>query len=143
MAPVSAARVRRRERLRWFLAGLGILAYLLLLTWERVELKERSGRIEELESTLQEKRTDRALLRLELDRKAGYLAVQEAAQEWGMRPVQAHQRFLLASAETPAPAATAHHSTIGHLAELLRRGVSGVAQARPSSREGTGAPTRR
>jgi hypothetical protein len=141
MVPVHG-RVRRREGLRWFLAGLGIFVYLLLLTWERVELKERSGRIEALESTLQEKRTDQALLQLDLDRKAGYLAVQAAAQEWGMRPAEAHQRFVLAAVEMPATPAQPR-STIGHLAEQLRRSVGGVAQARPSRREVSDAPARR
>lgn len=140
MVPTGFGKARRRQSLRWFFAGLGIFVYLLLLTWERVELKERNGRIEMLERTLQERQTDAALLRLDLDRKAGYLAVQNAAEEWGMRPVEAHQRVLLAAVEQPGAPEPASRSAPGLFVDQIRRGLSGVAQAVPSSREESDAP---
>jgi hypothetical protein len=123
---------------------MGIFVYLLLLIWQRVELRERNGRIEDLEQDLQELRTDAALLELELDRRAGYLVVQDTAEEWGMRPAASHQRFVLASITRPASSEPSEASGLGALAEQIRTSLSGgVAQARPSESGEPDAPAPR
>jgi hypothetical protein len=123
---------------------MGIFFYLLLLIWQRVEVRERNGRIEDLEQSLQELRTDAALLGLELDHKAGYLVVQDTAQGWGMRPAATHQRFVLASISEPAASEPSPASGLGSLAEQIRKSLTGgVAQARPSESGETDAPAHR
>lgn len=135
MASSTDRQIGRRGDLRWFLVILGFFAYLMLLTWERVEHRERSGRIENLELTLQEKQTDEALRRVELKRKTGFLAVQAIADDLSMTPAGDHQCFLLAATTQPAledaPAGPFHAAS--QLTTRILRG--GVAQAGPSSNE--------
>jgi hypothetical protein len=122
--------------LRWLLLILGILAYLLVLIWERVEQRERSSRIESLESTLQQKRTDEALRQVELERLTGFLAVREIAENHGMSASSANQCFLLAAEEQPATAEplTSPFQAVSQWVTRTLRG--GIAQARPSASEG-------
>ncbi len=125
--------IGRRGDLRWFLVILGFFAYLMLLTWERVEHRERSGRIESLELTLQEKETDEALRRVELKRKTGFIAVQAIAIDLEMTAASNHQCYLLAEYARPVEdevPASPFHTASQWTTRILR---GGIAQAGPSS----------
>jgi hypothetical protein len=128
--------ISHRGDFRWLLLVLGIVAYLLVLVWERVEHRERSSRIESLESTLQQKRTDEALRLVELERVTGYLAVQDIAQERGMSVASVNQCFLLATEVQPATAelGISPFQAVSQWVTRTLRG--GIAQARPSASEG-------
>ena len=128
--------ISHRSDLRWFLLVLGILAYVLVLIWERVEHREHSSRIESLESTLQQKQTDEALRRVELERMTGFLAVQEIVHDRGMTTASTNQCFLLASEEQPATAelAISRFQAVSQWVTRTLRG--GIAQARPPASEG-------
>ena len=128
--------ISHRSDLRWFLLVLGILAYLLVLIWERVEHRERSGRLESLEFTLQQKQADETYHRVELERLTGFLAVQEIAREREMTVASANQCFLLAAEEQPAPAepAIGPFQAVSQWVTQTLRG--GIAQAEPSASEG-------
>jgi hypothetical protein len=128
--------ISHRSDLRWFLLVLGILVYALVLIWERVEHRERSSRIESLESTLQQKRIDGALCHMELERLTGFLAVQGVALERGMTTASPNQCFLLAPEEQPAPvelAISPYQAASRWVTRTLR---GGIAEARPSASEG-------
>jgi hypothetical protein len=124
---------RRRGDLRWFLLIVSFFAYLLLLTWERMEVKERSTRIESLEQTLQQKLTDQALLKVELARKTGFIAVRHVAETRGLRPAELQQRFLLAADWRTSPPAQ-DKGPFRMVMDWLTQSISGgVAVARPSA----------
>jgi hypothetical protein len=128
--------IMHRSDLRWLLLVCGVLAYLLLLIWQRTEHRERRSRIESLEHSLQQKQTDEALLSVKLDRMTGFLAVQGITQTRGMTAASENQCFLLAAEEPPATpelAAGPFEAVPQWITRTLR---GGIAQARPSASEG-------
>lgn len=129
--------LRQRRDLRWFLVILGFFAYLLLLTRERMEVKERASRIEILERSLQELKTDVALRNVALERLTGFPEVREMAERIGMRAADDGQRFLLATVQRPDPQETSR-DPLQVVANWFTQGISGgVAEAMPSA-TGTG-----
>jgi len=66
MAAARHHRPRRPADLRGIVLLVGFFSFLLLLTWERLAIKETSGRIERLERHLQSLETDEAILRTRL-----------------------------------------------------------------------------
>jgi hypothetical protein len=139
-----------RLGLRLGLAALALFSYFLCLAGERIELKERNGRIETLEQTLQESRSDEAFLRVTIERECNYAEVHRLARDkWGMDVADRNQRIMVASDESqPAlPVAAVEPATqAGFLAtaeRVTRIFRENVAQARPSKLEGgDGSPTR-
>jgi hypothetical protein len=125
--------LRQRTDLRWFLAILGFFAYLLLLTSERMEVKERSGRIEDLERALQEKKTDVALRQVELERLTGFPAVQRIAEQLDMQPASDRQRILLAMDRSTDPEESPR-DLFRFVTDWFTEGIrGGVAEAMPSA----------
>jgi hypothetical protein len=133
----------RGRDLRWALILAVLFAYVLCLTYERIELKERNGRIEGLETALQGARSDEAVLLVGIDRACGYAEVHKLAHDkWGMEVARSGQWVLLAADENPAGMAASlappEHADLSALAVRLGRIFrEGVAQAQ-SARTGEG-----
>jgi len=143
MASVRRKSSRRRD-LRWGVFLAVAFAYVLCLTYERIELKERNGRIERYERALQEAKSDESMLRVTIERECNYADVHRLAREkWGMDVAQRSQRIFLALDETPRakadPTEQINHAGLVSVAERVTRLFrENVAQAhpRPSGAEG-------
>ena len=136
MSSTPYRRLTRPNDLRWFLLILGVLAYLLLLIWERTEHRERSGRIEGLEQTLQQKQSDAAFRRVDLELMTGFSAVQEVVKQRGMTAASRDRYYLLAAEGLPATAELdlSPFQVVSQWVTRTLRG--GIAEARPSASEG-------
>ncbi|MBM3287401.1 MAG: hypothetical protein FJY88_08650, partial [Candidatus Eisenbacteria bacterium] len=98
MAAARHHRPRRPAGLWGIILLVGFFSFLLLLTWERLAIKETSGRIERLERHLQSLETDEAILLTRLKQECRFTEVQQVAQEkWGMAVAASGQRILLPS----------------------------------------------
>ena len=126
----------QRHDLRYVFLALLVFTYLLSLTAVRLSYRERSGRIEVLERTLKERRTDEVYLGTEWRRACGHLIVQRVAQqEWGMDVASADQHLLLAAGQPVTVPEDAGRA--GNLwSHLLSIVPPGVAQARPAGEGG-------
>ena len=125
----------RPNDLRWILLILGILAYLLLLIWERTEHRERSGRIEGLEQTLQQIQIDEALRRVDLELMTGFIVIRKTAKDRGMTAASQDHCYLLAPEDLPAavePDLSPLQASSQWITQTLR---GGIAEARPSASE--------
>jgi len=123
----------RRTGIRWLLVFLGFFAYLLLLTWERVEWKERNGRIECLDRLLQQRRTDEALLLVQLEEETDFDAVQGIIADHDMMAAHLNHRVLMMTDPLPILGADGE-GPIDYASRWFNRVFrGGVAQARPSS----------
>jgi hypothetical protein len=137
---------RRRTDLRWVFLLAGFFVFLFTLTWERIAIKEASGRIERLETQLQSLRTDEELLRTQLKLECRFTEVQQIASgEWGMSVAVPEQRIRLASSQKRGAVEEAalliHPQTMVERAKRIFRG--GVAQAHSAAgEEGNGTRTR-
>ena len=136
MPVLRRRRSRRGGDLRWLLIIAGFFAYLLLLTWERVEVKERNGRLQCLERLLEEKRTDEALRIVQLERETDFLAVRQVVDDLEMRAAGVDQRILLAAAGRPVRQEAPDRSLQVASRWLHRTLHGGIAQAQPSASGG-------
>lgn len=139
----------RCRDLRWAFILAALFAYVLCLTYERIEVKERNGRIEALETALQGARTDEAVVLVEIERACGYAEVHKLAHErWGMEVARGSQWVLLAGNEnstgsaSPAQPEKANLGSLaGRLGRVFREGVAQAQSARTV--EGGDEPTAR
>jgi len=139
MAAARHHRPRRPADLRGIVLLVGFFSFLLLLTWERLAIKETSGRIERLERHLQSLETDEAILRTRLKQECRFTEVQQVAQEkWGMAVAASGQRILLPSTpRTRGEEATRRVSFVQAASIRLTRMLrGGVAQAETMAGEG-------
>ncbi len=143
MATMGRRIARRRTDLRWVLPTIGFFVFLFALTWERMALKETSGRLERLEVQLQSLQTDEAFYRTQLKQECRFIHVQQiASQEWGMSVAVPEQRARLVSApkmvvvETAALAGSPQ-SVIARFARVFRGGVAQAHSAAGEEGNGT------
>jgi hypothetical protein len=146
MATMGRRIARRRTDLRWVFPTIGFFVFLFALTWERISLKETSGRLERLEMALQSLQTDEAFYRTQLKQECRFTQVQQiASQEWGMTVAMPGQRARLASTHRSSDVETAAlisppQSMMARVAHVFR---GGVAQAHSATGdEGNGTRTR-
>ena len=107
---------------------IGFFVFLFALTWERIALKETSGRLERLEMQLQSLQTDEAFYRTQLKQECRFTQVQQiASQEWGMSVAVPAQRVRLAPAPKRTAIETATMASRAAVSDLLAsRACSGV-----------------
>ncbi len=111
-----------RFHLRWVVLLLGLFVYLLALTRMRVEYNEQTTRIERLERTLKERRSDEAYLAVSIKRACTYGIVQDvASQEWEMDVASLDQRVRI----DVLPLATADESVADAQEAGIWKRVSG------------------
>ena len=127
---------RRSNEIRGLLLIAGFFLYLLLLARERVETRERSRAIEELEAALRMARNGEALRVVELERRSDFVAVRDAARGREMLAAGEDQRVLLFE-DRLDPSQDPSWSAPQFVARWFWHGFAGeVAVAQSSAREG-------
>lgn len=122
---------------------LGFFVFLFALAWQRIALKETSGRLERLEMQLQSLQTDEAFYRTQLKQECRFTQVQEiASREWGMSVAVPGQRVRIASAPQRADIETASlesapQSMIARVARVFKGGVAQAHSAAGDEGNGT------
>ena len=103
-------RERDRQRFRELLAvlslGVPIGLFLLLFTWQNLEVIRLGREATRLQKTLKDTEATHKSLQLELDRMTSFETVEQKAAGLGFEPSDPKAIVMVDAAASPAPAAT-------------------------------------
>lgn len=97
-------RRRNRELLAVLSLGVPIGLFLLLFTWQNLEVIRLGREATRLQKTLKETETEHKSLAAELDRMTSFVTVEQKATQMGFAPADPKTIVMVERSSVPAPA---------------------------------------